>query len=115
MNEPKRKPRKAALSIQYIVRTKDQVDEMKAAFDNFLKRCTIFDRGLASSGEIPVILSQDQETKSLSVNLDPVCEVAVHDFDSVVSVIYNIGEIKVTFKGGSHVKVRIGVMGPEDS
>lgn len=111
------KPRKAELNLQYVVRTKDQVDEMKAAFATFQKRCTIYDRATKrpdSNNEVPVILSQDPATKCLSINLDPSCEVAVHELQDVVSVVYNIGELTIMLKGGEQFKIRVGVMGPED-
>lgn len=109
---PRRKPRKAPLSVQYVVRAKEEVDDLKHRFEDFLKVCNIFDR--ATKGDIPVILSQDPETKTLAVNLDPSCEIAFHDLTTVVGVVYNIGETKFVFKGGTSVKIRIGIMGPED-
>ena len=106
------KPRKAPLNISYVVKTKEQVDVLKQKFEAFLKLCTIFDR--AKTGSIPVVLSEDPADKTLSVNLDPACEIRFHDLTTVVGVVYNIGCTKFVFKGGDSVKVRIGVMGPED-
>jgi hypothetical protein len=111
------KPRKAELSVQYVVRTKDQVDPMKVAFANFQKRCTIFDRAPKrpdSNNEVPVILSEGSTPKCLSINLDPACEVAVHELEDVVSIVHSIGDMLITLKGGEQFKVRVGVMGPED-
>ena len=115
MGEPvttRRKPRKAPLSVSYVVKQKEEVDVLKRQFEDFLKLCNIYDH--ASKGDIPVVLSQDPVTKTLSVNLDPACEIAFHDLTTVVGVASNIGQTKFVFKGGSSVTVRIGIMGPED-
>jgi hypothetical protein len=108
-NHPK--PRKATLSVQYVVRKKDEVDELKKRFDEFTKLCTVFD--YSPQGDVPVVLSLDSDG-SLSVNLDPSCEIAFHDMTSVVGVVYNVGYTKFCFKGNKAVKVRIAVMGPPD-
>ncbi len=110
---PRSKARKAPLGVSYVVKSKDQVDDLKARFDLFLKRCDILDRGKGNS-EVPVILSQDAENKSLSVNLDASCEVVIRDMAEVQKVSYSIGDILIAFKD-TVVRVRIGVMGPEDA
>mgnify|MGYP001468042002 CR=1 FL=1 len=115
MNEttPRNRGRRASLGVSYVVKNKDQVDDLKSRFDLFLKRCDILDRGKGSN-EVPVILSQDAESKSLSVNLDASCEVVIRDMAEVQKVAYSIGDILITFKD-TVVRVRVGVMGPEDA
>ena len=108
-----KKPKKTPLSVSYVVKKKEQVDELKAMFNVFLTRCEILDLGNGDT-ELPVILSQSMDTKSMGVNLDPSCQVVIKSFDGIKRVHYNIGEIALEFDDGQLIKVRIGVMGPED-
>lgn len=111
MSDSKRKSPKAILSIQYVVHKKEQVDDLKARFDAFMKRCDIYDRGPDAGLPIPVILAQEPDTKTLVINLDPSCEVAVYDFESLAAVVHDVNELKFVFKGGNIVKIRVSMMG----
>jgi hypothetical protein len=107
-----KKARKAELSVQYVVRTKEEVDDLKERFVRFLKCAEIRDKG--TSGDIPIILSKHMEF-GLSVNLDPACEVTISDLSNFKQISYGIGEINLRFNDDNLIKVRIGIMGPEEA
>ena len=107
------RPRKAELSVRYVVRNKDEVDNLKARFAEFTKRCDVFDTA-GQENKVPCILAMDADEKTINVNLDASCEVVLRDFGDIRTVTYGIGSITLDL-GITRVCVKIGIMGPEEA
>ncbi len=106
-------PRKAELSIRYVVRNKDEVDNRKSRFAEFTNRCDVYDTA-GHENKLPCILAMDYDEKTINVNLDASCEVILRNFSDIKHVTYGIGSMTLDL-GLTRVCVKVGIMGPEEA
>lgn len=101
-----RQPQKAELLVKYVVRNKNEIDEIQSRFQDFMSRCDVWNTWNEVDA-IPAIISMAADGKTLNVVFGDSCKIVVRDLKDVKRFTYLASAISCELPLGK-VNVQIG-------